>query len=129
MPADPQDTDRGSITISTLFGILVVTVIVVAVVNVLVFQFGRATVRNALDDGVRVGARAAPGTEAAVCQQVARNTIDQLAAGLGSGVTVTCVNLGTSLQATATVHFDGWLTSVSDHDSTMQATAALENRS
>ena len=56
------------------------------------------------------------------------DTIDQLAAGLGSGVTVTCVNLGPSLQATATVHFDGWLTSVSDHDSTMQATAALENQ-
>lgn len=128
MSVDQHEHDRGSITISTLFGILVVTVIVVGVLNVLVFQFGRATVRNALDEGVRIGARAAPGTEAAVCEQVARDTIDQLAAGLGAGVTVTCANLGTSLQATATVHFEGWLTSISDHNSTMQAAAALENQ-
>ncbi len=128
MAADRQNTDRGSITISTLFGILVVTVIVIGVVNVLVFQFGRAAVRNALDEGVRVGARATPGTEAVVCQQVARDAMDQLAAGLGSGVTITCANLGTSVQATATVHFDGWLTSISDHDATMQASAALENQ-
>ena len=38
MAADRQNTDRGSITISTLFGILVVTVIVIGVVNVLVLS-------------------------------------------------------------------------------------------
>ena len=128
MPERRRD-DRGSITISTLVGIVVVTLVVVAVANVLVVQFGRATVRDALDEGVRVGARAAPGTETAVCRQVADDVVAQLAAGLGSGVSITCTNLGTSLQATAVVHFDGWLTSVSDHDATMQASAALENQS
>lgn len=128
MTTERPQRDRGSITISTLFGILVVTIMVVGVANVLVFQFGRAAVRNALDEGVRVGARATPGTEEVVCQQVATDTISQLAAGLGSGVTISCTNVGQSLQATATVHFDGWLTSISDYNGTIQASAAIENQ-
>lgn len=123
-----DDRDQGSITVATLFGVATVTVIAVMVANVLAFQFGRAAVRVAIDDGVRVAARATPGSEVAVCEQVANASISQLAGGLGNGVSISCASNGEIIQATASVHFQGWLGGVSDHTSTIQASAALENQ-
>lgn len=127
-PAGGADRDRGSITVATAFAIAIVLLITVQIMNVLVFQYGRGAVRSAIDEGVRVGSRAQPGTGAAVCEQLARQSLDQLAAGLAQGVTITCVDTGDSIIATATVHFDGWLASIADHDSTMTASAAREDR-
>jgi hypothetical protein len=123
-----HDGDRGAITIATAFAVGVVLVITVMVANVLVYQYGRGVVRAALDEGVRVGSRATEGTGADVCEQIARETLDQLAAGLGQGVTIQCADTGDSIIATAQVHFDGWLTSVADYDATFTASAAREDR-
>jgi hypothetical protein len=124
----PHDVDRGAITIATAFAVGVVIAITVMVANVLVFQYGRGAVRAALDEGVRVGSRATAGTGATVCEQIARETLDQLAAGLGQGVDIECADTGDRIVATAAVHFDGWLTSVSDYDDTFTASAAREDR-
>jgi hypothetical protein len=122
------DGDRGAITIATAFAVGVVLMITVMVANVVVFQYGRGAVRAALDEGVRVGSRATADTGAIVCEQIARDTLDQLAAGLGQGVTITCVDTGDQIVATATVHFDGWLTAITDYDDTFVASAAREDR-
>ena len=126
-PTQPS-RDRGSVTIAMAFAVTLIMVITVQVSNVMVFQFGRSAVRGALDEGARNGARATPGTEIVVCEQLARNALDDLAAGLGRGVTIRCSDTGTSVVATADVHFDGWMTSVADHDSTMTAAAAKANQ-
>jgi hypothetical protein len=120
--------DRGSITIAMTFAIGVIMLIVVQIANVVVFEFGRGAVRGAIDEGARIGARAAPGDETIVCETIARDALNQLAAGLGEGVTITCADNGTSVIATARVHFDGWLTSIADHDGTIVAAAAKENQ-
>lgn len=121
--ASVDDPERGSTTIAIVFSVAVILLIVVQVVNVIVFQYGRGSVRAALDEGARVGSRAG----VAACEQVARDAVQQLAGGLARGVTIRCDDTGTSIVATATVHFDGWLTSVADHDSVMIASAAKEN--
>lgn len=118
------DADSGSVTVTMIFAIAVIMVIVVQVANVIVFTYGRGAVRSALDEGSRIGSRA--GT--AACEQIARDTLDQLAAGLGRGVTITCQDNGVSVIATATVHFDGWLTSVADYDTVLSASSAKEDR-
>jgi hypothetical protein len=124
----PTDGDRGAVTIATAFAVGVVLTITVMVANVLVFQYGRGAVRAALDEGTRVGSRATAGTGAEVCEQIARQTLDQLAAGLGEGVDIRCADTGVSIIATADVHFDGWLTSIADYDATFTASAAREDR-
>ena len=53
---------------------------------------------------------------------------DLLGGALGGGVDITCADAGTTVTATATVHFDGWLTSIADYDGTFTASAAKENR-
>ena len=129
MRVAPDDRrDRGSITIAMAFAVGVIMLIVVQVANVLVFEFGRGAVRGAVDEGARIGARAAPGSEITVCETIARDALSQLAAGLGESVTITCADNGTSVIASADVHFDGWLTSIADHDGTIVASAAKENR-
>jgi hypothetical protein len=122
------DRDRGAITIATTFAVGVVLSITVMVANVLVFQYGRGAVRAALDEGVRTGSRATAGTGAAVCEQIARNTLDQLAAGLGQGVDIRCADTGDQIVATADVHFDGWLAGITDYDATFTASASREDR-
>lgn len=111
-----------------IFAVAVVMVIVVQAANVIVFQIGRAAVRGALDEGARFGARAEPGSEVVLCEDAARSAIDDIAAGLGQGVTISCADTGTRIVATAVVHFDGWLTSVTDHDATMTASSAKANQ-
>ena len=108
-----------------IFAIGLIMVIVLQVANVIVFTYGKGAVRSALDEGTRVGSRAGGPP---VCEQVARDVLDQLAAGLGKGVLITCIDNGVSIVATATVHFDGWLASIADYDAVLSASAAKENR-
>jgi len=120
-----EKADRGSVTIPMIFAIGLIMVIVLQVANVIVFSYGKGAVRSALDEGTRVGSRAGGPP---VCEQVARDVLDQLAAGLGQGVSITCIDNGVSIVATATVHFDGWLASIADYDAVLSASAAKENR-
>ena len=47
---------------------------------------------------------------------------------MAKGITISCADIGRSITATATVHFDGWMTSLADYDGTFTASAAKEDR-
>ena len=116
--------DKGFVSVSVLMAIAVSTVLLVWIVNVIAMQYGRGVVRAALDEGARAGATAG----VAACEQAAADVLDQLLAGMRDGVEIACVDAGTRIEATAIVHFDGWVPEIPDHDSTMRASAAKENQ-
>lgn len=98
-----------------------------AVLQVIVFEYGKGSVRAALDEAARSAARAGGSTE--VCQARAANVLDDLLGGdMGRGVQVTCSDAGDRVVVTATVHFDGWFGSLSDYSTTMTASAAKEDQ-
>lgn len=126
-PSRRRPDDRGSTTVSVIVAVGVVLVLVVAIIQVIVFQYGKGTVRAALDEGVRAGSRS--DTSIATCQERAAAVLTDLLGGsLGDGVRVACRDDGDRVVATADVHFDGWLGGVSDYDATITASAAKEDR-
>lgn len=109
---------------SIAFAAGLMLLVVVQIVNVMVFQFGLGVVRAAVDEGARAGALTG---DTRVCEQRATTTLNDLAAGMAGGVTVNCAVTGTSMTATATVAWNGWLAGIANHTSTQTASAALEN--
>jgi len=104
----------------------VVLVLVVQILNVVVFTYGKGTVRTALDEAARAGATSG---SLAVCEATAGQVMGELLGGsLGAEVDITCSDTGTSIVASADVHFDAWLTELADYDGTFSASAAKENR-
>ncbi|MEX2619135.1 MAG: hypothetical protein WD250_02840 [Egibacteraceae bacterium] len=98
---------------------------VVALVNLVVFQYGRGVVRAALDEGVRAGARATAGV--AECEARAGDVLaDLLGGAMGTGVALACTDEGDTLRATADVVFVGWLPAVPDWAFTVEAAAVRE---
>jgi hypothetical protein len=120
--------DRGATTIALLIGTAIVLVLVTAVINVIVFQYGKGVTRAALDEGVRNGARFDRDSVAA-CETRATEVLGDLLGGsLGNGVSVSCSDDGDRVTATAAVHFDGWFGAVTDYDATLTASAAKESQ-
>lgn len=105
----------------------VVLVVLTAVLQVIVFQYGKGSVRAALDEAARSAARAP--TSVAACQARAADVLGDLLGGtMGDGVSVTCLDAGDRIVVTADVHFDGWFGGVTDYDATLTASAAKEDR-
>ena len=103
----------------------VVLVLLAQILNVVVFTYGKGTVRTALDEAARAGAR----DGLAACEATADQVIGELLGGaLGADVQISCSDAGRRIVATADVHFDGWLTSLADYDGTFSASAAKEDR-
>jgi hypothetical protein len=103
----------------------VVLLLVVQIVNVIVFSYGKGAVRAALDEAARAGSRGG----LAACEAAANEALDDLLGGsLGADVSISCSDIGRSVVATATVHFDAWVTSLADYDGTFSAAAAKEDR-
>lgn len=97
-------------------------ILLVMLVNLVVFSYGRGVVRAALDEGVRAGARVS--ASAATCQQRAEAVLSDLLGGtLGDGVSVACSQTREQVRASADVRFAGWLPSVADWRFTVAATA------
>jgi hypothetical protein len=95
------------------------------ILNVVVFSYGKGTVRTALDEAARAGARSG----IAACDASADQVMADLLGGpMGANVHIFCTDTGREIVATATVHFDGWLTSLADYDGTFSASAAKEDR-
>jgi Flp pilus assembly protein TadG len=119
--------ERGAALIPLVIATGVVLLIVTAVMNLIVFQYGKGVVRSALDEGARAGSRA----NATVSDCEARATevlVSLLGGSLGTGVIVSCSDDGVRVIASATVHFDGWFGSVTDYDASLTASATKENR-
>lgn len=118
--------DRGEGVAVLVLATGVVLVLVVQILNVVVFSYGKGTVRTALDEAARAGAT---NNSVAVCEATADQVMDELLGGsLGAEVDITCSDTGIAIVASADVHFDAWLTSLADYDGTFSASAAKENR-
>jgi Flp pilus assembly protein TadG len=117
--------DRGDGVVALILATGIVLALVVQIINVVVFTYGKGSVRNALDEAARAGARQG----VAACEAVGGQVLHDLLGGsMANGVTISCVDIGQSITATATVHFDGWMTSLADYDTTFSASAAKEDR-
>jgi hypothetical protein len=117
--------DRGDTVIALALASAFVLLLVVQTLNVIVFSYGKGAVRAAVDEAARAGSRGG----LAACQATADQVVEDLLGGaLGAQVSISCSDAGRRVVATASVHFDGWLSSVADYDGTFSASAAKEDR-
>jgi Flp pilus assembly protein TadG len=119
--------ERGATFIALVAATGVALVVVVGIIQVIVFQYGKGTVRAALDEAARAGARSTASVP--TCQERAADVLGDLLAGtLGDGVEVSCADDGERIVVTASVHFDGWFGPLTDYDAVLTASAAKEDR-
>ena len=119
--------DVGATFISLVMATGVVLILLTGIIQVIVFQYGKGTVRAALDEAARSASRSTSSVE--TCQDRAANVLADLLGGeMGDGVHVTCVDAGDRIVVTALVHFDGWFGSLTDYDATLIASATKENQ-
>lgn len=120
--------DCGFVTIEYVLAAALSVVVLVAMANFIVFEYGHGVVRTALDQGVRAGARAA--IPVATCQQAAQQVVDDLLGGpggsMGGAVSITCRQVGHNLEATAQTRFKAWMPPVPNWSFTASATAPVE---
>src|SRR5215207_2785870 len=91
--------DRGDAVVALVLATGIVMLLVTQMLNVIVFNYGKGTVRTALDEGARAGARTG---SVAVCQETAQQVVDDLIGGaLGADVTIRCTDAGRSMVADA----------------------------
>lgn len=120
-----RPADGGFVTVASVAVTGLSLLFVVALVNIVVFQYGRGVVRAALDEGVRAGARATAGV--GECEARAGDVLaDLLGGAMGAGVQLACTDDGAVLRAAADVTFVGWLPAVPDWRFTAEATAVRE---
>lgn len=99
--------------------------VLVGLANLVTYQYGRSAVRSAVDQAAHAGSRASA-TEA-TCLARANEAVDGLLSGpLGDQVTVSCVDDGDRVRATATATFSGWIALVPDWTFSVTATATKE---
>lgn len=119
--------DEGAATISLVVATGIVLVLVTALLQVIVFQYGKGAVRAALDEAARSAARSP--TSVATCQERAANVLGDLLGGeMGDGVAVSCTDDADRVTVTASVHFEGWFGALTDYNATLRASAAKEDR-
>ena len=105
----------------------IVLVLVTALLQVIVFQYGKGAVRAALDEAARSAARSPASVD--TCQARAANVLGDLLGGdMGDGVEVSCTDDADRVTVTASVHFEGWFGALTDSDATLRASAAKEDR-
>jgi hypothetical protein len=125
--APTDGRDRGAAFISLVVATGVVLVLLTGIIQVIAFQYGKGTVRAALDEAARAGARSTASIEA--CQERAANVLGDLLGGpMGDGVVVTCTDAGDRVVASAVLHFDGWFGQLTAYDATLTASAAKEDQ-
>jgi hypothetical protein len=118
--------DRGEGVVVLVLATGFVLLLLAQIINVIVFSYGKGTVRIALDEAARAGARS---DSVAVCQATADQVMSDLMGGaLGAEVSITCSDAGREIVATASIHFEGWLTSLADYNGSFSASAAKEDR-
>lgn len=122
------DGSDGFVTIEYVMAVLISMVVLVAIANLIVFEYGHGVVRAAVDQAVRQGSRTT--TPVASCQAAAQQVITDLLGGregsMGAGVSITCTQAGGRLDASATGRFTAWLKPLPGWSFTSTATAAVE---
>lgn len=119
---------RGEDGASSVATILVMTLVLVFFVNlaqVVVWQYGRGSVRAALDEAARAGAGTAGGL--AACEERAGAVLrDLLGGSMGDEIQVSCRDEGSGIVAEASVMFRSWMPPMPDWTFTSAASAPFE---
>lgn len=98
----------------------------VLLVQLVVWQYGKGVVRDALDEGVRAGAPASAGP--VDCETRARDVLANLLGGqMGRKIRVACEQRPDEILARADVTFPGWIRPTPDWTFRIAATAAKEH--
>jgi hypothetical protein len=94
--------------------------------HVVAIQYARGVIRGALDEGLRLGSPAV--ATAADCMSGIDRVMNDLMAGpLGSGVILSCVEVGGQLTARAEATFSGWFPGVPDISYDLEMSAVKES--
>lgn len=117
--------ERGFLTPQMVLAVALSFLVLVAMVNLIVFQYGRGAVRAALDEGVRRGTREPAAV--ADCEARAREVIDSLLGGpMGQGVSIGCAEAEGQMRAEANVVFRSWIPGVPDWSFSIGAAGVKE---
>jgi hypothetical protein len=117
--------DRGSTIAAAVMAVGIGLIALVALLNLVVYQYGSGAVRSAVDQAARTGSRAS--ASEATCEARANEALDTLLGGpMGDDITITCTDNGATVTATATGTFQGWLPIVPAWSWTIEATATKE---
>ena len=87
-------------TVATLLAIGFTLIAAVAMLQVLLFMYGRMVIRSAVDEGARAGSRI--DTDASICLSRANDVLGDLLGGpLGNDISVSCGSNGAEMVAVA----------------------------
>lgn len=122
-------SERGSAALPILLGMLIVLMVLMAGTNFVVFEYGQGVVRTAVDEAARAGSeQQTNASPVLVCQAKASQVMANLLPGpFGRNISITCVDEGTDLVATATGNFPGWLPPVPSLAVHIQGRSRLES--
>ncbi len=117
--------ETGFITIQVVAAVGFSLVLLTLLANVVVFEYGRAVVRAALDEGVRMGSRALA-TERDCLSRI-HSTIGDLIVAMADEVEVSCQDKGDRVEARAIASFEAWIPALPAWRFTSEATAVKEH--
>lgn len=99
--------EQGIAAVTSVMAMVLSMVVLTAMVNLIVAQYGRGVVRGALDAGVRAGGMTvASETE---CEQRIDHALTQMLGEMRHGVTTRCATTGERVTATADIAWPAWL--------------------
>lgn len=117
--------EEGASSVATILVMALVLVFFVNLAQLVVWQYGRGSVRAALDEAARAGAGTAGGLSA--CEERARAVLGDLLGGsMGDEVQVSCRDEGSGIIAEASVVFRSWMPPMPDWTFTSAASAPFE---
>lgn len=112
-------------SVATVLVMALVLVFFVDLAQLVVWQYGRGSVRAAVDEAARAGAGTAGGLDA--CEERAAAVLSDLLGGsMGDEIQVTCRDDGGGIVAEASVVFRSWMPPVPDWKFTSVASAPFE---
>ncbi|MFN2555593.1 MAG: hypothetical protein ABR592_01760 [Nitriliruptorales bacterium] len=116
--------ETGFITIQVVAAVGFSLVLLTMLANVVVFEYGRAVVRAALDEGVRMGSRALASERE--CLRRVHDVIDDMIGSLRDELEVACRDGGEHVEARATANFTAWIPGVPNWRFTSESVAVKE---
>jgi len=125
MHGQSRRSEEGVSTVATVLVMTLVLVFFVNLAQLVVWQYGRGSVRAAVDEAARAGAGTAGGLDA--CEQRADAVLrDLLGGSMGDEIRVSCRDDGSAIVAEASVVFRSWMPPIPDWTFTSSATAPFE---
>lgn len=98
--------------------------LLVAFLNLVVFQYGRGALQSALEQGVRVGSL---NGDAGACEEKVNSVLGQLLAGrMSDGLRVECFAASGLISASASARFPSWTPLTSDFRFELTSRATIE---